>query len=95
MTTASRIRFTGSGWSREIDERNARLLAERLRAHDEWQLAFKLSEKLDQGGGLVLSKEEKQALFTLLENIRSTADLPLMLSMLCTDLEDDLFGYEQ
>jgi len=95
MTTTSRIRFTGSGWSREIDESNARLLAERLRANDEWTLAFKLSERLGQGGGLVLSKDEKRALFTLLENIRSTSDLPVMLSMLCTDLEDDLFGYEQ
>jgi hypothetical protein len=94
MTTTSRIRLTGSGWSREIDEYNARLLAERLRANDEWELAFKLSERLGQGGGLVLSKEEKRALFTLLENIRSTSDLPVMLSLLCTDLDDDLFGYE-
>jgi hypothetical protein len=95
MTTTSRIRLTGSGWSREIDECNARLLAERLRANDEWGLAFKLSERLGQGGGLVLNKEEKRALFTLLENIRSTSDLPVMLSELCTDLDDDLFGYEQ
>lgn len=94
MTTTSRIRFTGSGWSREVDERDARLLAERLRSNDEWELAFKLSERIGQGGGLHLTKEEKRALFTLLENIRSTSDLPARLGMLCTDLEDDLFGYE-
>ena len=50
------------------------MLVERLRANDHWSLSYKFSEKLDRGGELVLSKEEKDGLFSILEGMRLAED---------------------
>lgn len=72
------------------------MLVERLRANDHWTLAYRFSEKLERGGELVLSKEEKEGLLRILEGMRNADDpkLTQRLNLLANDLDDDLYSYD-
>ena len=72
------------------------MLVERLRTNDHWTLAHRLSEKLNGGGELVLSKEEKEGLLRILEGMRNADDpkLSQRLNLLANDLDDDLYSYD-
>ena len=81
------IRLTGSGWSRQVEEPDARFLIQRLRSADSWALSYRLETALGDSGGVVLEKEDKEALFSLLEGSRMGTDkLSHRLNLVCSDL---------
>ncbi len=85
----------GSGWSRQVEKPDVRYLIERLRSADSWALSHRLETALREGSAVVLEKEDKEALFNLLEAVRmSTETLSQRLTLVCSDLDDDLYAYE-
>ena len=90
-----RIRLTGSGWGREVEEDDAVLLAEKLSSGGQWGLSAKIAQNLARGGEIPLGLEEKRGLLVTLQEMRSGGGrFPTRLSQLCEDLDDDIAGYE-